>query len=84
MLLLRLLLSRENSSDGLDLIRGDRVGELYFESDEQVACLVGGFVERHTEVFAGHHLVWFDSLAFLALNSDQSSIEVHDREVHSS
>ena len=83
LLLLRLLLAREHACDRLNLGRGDRVGELYFECDEQVSEFVVGFVERHTELFARHHLVRLDGLSFLALDSHQTPVQVHDGEVHS-
>lgn len=37
----------------------------------------------HADVLASHHLVGFDGLTFLALNSDKSAVKVHDREVDS-
>lgn len=46
--------------------------------------LVVCFVERHTELLTRHHLVGLDSLPFLALDSDQTAIQVHDGEVNSS
>jgi len=69
--------------DLVDLGFFNLIWELYVEFDEQVSILVRSFMERHTQIFTGHYVIWFDYLTCWVCDSNNSPVQVHYCEVDS-
>lgn len=66
---------------GLDLVDGNAVGERHLEHDEEIAELIGLFVEGKALVWHRFQVVWLDHLARLVLYPDLGAVQVQEHEV---
>ena len=78
-----LFLSLKNFLNFFDLGWIHWVWELDFKVDKKITKFIGSLMEWHTKTFTCHSCIWLDSFALLILNSDHSSIKMHNCEINS-